>query len=120
MIDEWVEVMPRVDGKTTVGVAVNANGPNARAPQSLLLAVNPDDKPWTPQKVFDMFDDVARSARQRPITFETLPLAARLLPATYVADWSLQDEPSMRILSLADPDAAADRWLSHVRDEDDT
>ncbi|WP_433684662.1 hypothetical protein [Nocardia sp. CA-119907] len=133
MVDEWAEVVPLrrpvrdpVDGTPTgelreigtAGIAVNANGPNARAPQALLLAVNPTTEPWTPQTVVDVLDDTLASARERAVTLERLPLAARLLPATYVQDWSLQGEPVLDLRAIMADPAVRAAILTHVAEKE--
>jgi hypothetical protein len=89
----------------TTGLAVHANGPGARAPQCLLLAVTPDLEPWSREKILAVVDGARDLARIRLVTLERLPLAATVLPAARVAHWSLQGEP------VIDP-----RWLSTVAD----
>lgn len=89
----------------TTGLAVHANGPDARAPQVLLLGVTPDRMPWTQDRVLGLVDETRALARQRLVTLERLPLAGSLLPAATVAHWSLQGERVLdpRLLSqLAD------------------
>lgn len=44
-IDEWVETVPSTE--ETTGVALNYDDPGMRAPQSVLLAVPPDDGEWS-------------------------------------------------------------------------
>jgi hypothetical protein len=46
MVDEWIEVWPSAN--QTTGVSLQYSDPIARAPQAILLAVQPDDFPeWT-------------------------------------------------------------------------
>ncbi|KUI27671.1 hypothetical protein AU196_21100 [Mycobacterium sp. IS-1742] len=118
VFDAWSEVVPRASGRHTLGLAVNANGPNARAPQALLLAVNPDTQPWSPEKVGDILFDVVMSARQRALTLEEVSLAGRIVPATSLADYSLQGEPSLDIGALVDEGFDIGEVLSHIGDED--
>ena len=115
VVDEWTDVVPARravrDPDTgeptgarrevgTAGLAVNANGPNARAPQVLLLAVSPDGAPWSADKVAEVLRDTYELSKQRAVTLERVPLAGRLLPATYVQDWSLQGEPVLDMSRL--------------------
>ncbi|MFF7725517.1 hypothetical protein [Streptomyces sp. NPDC008001] len=128
MFDEWAEIVPRRGpvgtagtgcsttealDVHTAGLALNAPGPSARAPQALLLAMSPGGMPWTPDKVVEILDDTLDLARERAVTLERVPLAGRLLPATYVQDWSLQGEPALdmrRLMDTADRSAV----LTHV------
>lgn len=119
VLDAWSEAVPRASGRHTLGLAVNANGPNARAPQALLLAVNPDTQPWSPEKVGDLLFDVFRSARQRALTLEEVSLAGRIVPATSLADYSLQGEPSLDIKALVDEGFDIGEVLSHLGDGED-
>ncbi len=128
VLDGWHETFPRrrslrddtthpadpddeaapLEQLSTAGLAVNANGPDARAPQGLLLAVAPDDAPWTRDRVLGLVDHVRDLARMRLVTLARLPLAGPLLPAATVAHWSLQGEPVLdpRVLTrLADVSA---------------
>ncbi len=96
---------PEPQEVATTGLAVHANGPDARAPQALLLGVTPNGMPWTQESVLGLVDGTRALARQRLVTLERLPLAGSLLPAATVAHWSLQGE---RVL---DP-----RFLSQLAD----
>ena len=99
VVDEWVDV---VSSPTTVtGVALNADAPDARPPQAILLAVTPDGKPWDLDRLRGVVDDTVRLAQERAVTLERVPLAPRLLPALYVDDWSLQGQ-SDPVLPFAD------------------
>ncbi|GAA4390758.1 hypothetical protein GCM10023153_08110 [Ornithinibacter aureus] len=123
VVDAWHETLPRrrevPDDTTsatgaedappeevaTTGLAVHANGPDARAPQVLLLAVTPDRMPWSQERVLAIVDETRALARQRLVTLERLPLAGSLLPAATVSHWSLHGERVLdpRLLSeLAD------------------
>ncbi len=118
VLNGWTEVIPRPSGRHELGLAVNANGPNARAPQALLLAVNPNTEPWSPEKVRNILADVLLSARQRGVALEDVPIAGRIVPATSVADWSLQGEPVLNVGALVDEGFDIGDVLSHVSEED--
>lgn len=118
VLDAWSEVIPRPSGRHTLGLAINANGPNARAPQALLLAVNPDTEPWSPEKVGNLLSDVVMAARQRALTLEEVPLAGRIVPATSLADWSLQGEPVLDVAALVDEGFDIGNVLSHISEEE--
>lgn len=113
VVDGWTETVPRrrvnadgtVSDRVTAGVAVHANGPDARAPQAMLLAVSPDGEPWTWQRVAGIVTETMDLARARMVTLERAPLGGALLPAIWAQDWSLQGEPVLdpRVLAqLAD------------------
>ena len=103
-VDEWTETLPYrerhgeaptdpVDSRTTAGVALHADAPNAQPPQVMLLAVAPDmSKRWTAETLIALFDDTLSLARTRMVTLETLPLAGRILPAIYTQSMSLQGQ----------------------------
>ncbi len=108
VVDEWTEVVPRrlersdpaqpdlppqlVDVATT-GIAVHANGPGARPPQSILLAMTPDGGAWTADRLLEVIDEAFALARLRGVTLPMIPFAGQYLPALYFRDWSLQGEP---------------------------
>jgi len=117
VIDEWVEVVPRrlerrdpanpdepgelVD-VTTTGIALNANAPGARPPQAILLALSPDGGDWTGDRLVRALDEAMALARMRMITLQNLPFAGLQLPALYFRDWSLQGEPVIKWLKVAE------------------
>ncbi|MEO6881205.1 MAG: hypothetical protein ABI181_09720 [Mycobacteriaceae bacterium] len=112
VVDGWHEALPRrrsvrddttsapVEGEeqpapeeiATTGLAVHANGPDARAAQVWLLGVTPDGGPWTEERVLALVNSTRELARQRLVTLERLPLAGSILPAITVEHWSLQGE----------------------------
>jgi len=116
VVDEWTEVVPRrlerldpndldqpaelVD-VTTTGVALHANGPGARPPQSILLAMTPDGGNWTAERLVAVIDEALALARIRCVTLEQIPFAGRFLPALYFRDWSLQGEPALNWSEVA-------------------
>lgn len=101
LIDDWTEIMAKraplgeggpMRSRTTAGVAIHADAPGAEPPQSLILAISPDGERWTEDKLCDFLTDTLDLAQARLVTLETLPLAARTLPAIYTQSWSLQGE----------------------------
>jgi hypothetical protein len=111
VVDTWVDTIPRrrvlattvtPDGVApapepiaTTGIAVNANAPNNEAPQAILLALSPDRQRWDSDRLVAVLHETMDLMRLRGVTLETLPWVGRLLPAAYVADWSLQGEPTI-------------------------
>ncbi len=110
VLDEWTEVVPKrllrgdpanpdeppelVD-VTTTGLALNANAPGARPPQSLLLAMTPDGQGWSAERLVAVLDEALALARMRCLTLDQIPFAGAYLPALYFRDWSLQGEPTI-------------------------
>lgn len=106
VIDDWTETFPRRAMKgegqdaapvleTTAGVAIHANAPNAQPAQTMLLGISPDGARWNDERVFELVTETMDMARMRLVTLETLPLAARILPAIYTQSWSLQGEKTI-------------------------
>jgi hypothetical protein len=108
VLDEWTEVVPRRLKKTdrahpeappaysdvvSSAVAVNANGPGARPPQAILLALSADGAAWTDERLVKVLDEAFELAKMRTLTLQQIPLIGRMLPALYFRDWSLQGEP---------------------------
>ena len=133
VIDEWAEVVPHrteirdpatgePTGDTgelhTAGLAVHANRPNARAPQCMLLAVSPDGQSWSPDMVVNVLAETMDMARERAVALEKVPLVGRLLPATYVQDWSLQGEPVLDLHLLLTESAVRAAVLGYVAEKD--
>jgi hypothetical protein len=85
----------------TTGIAVNANGPDARPPQSVLLAISADGGLWSKDSLLHVVRDTMDLARNRAVTLERVPWAGRILPAIYCRDWSLQGEPVINFNMLA-------------------
>lgn len=108
VLDEWTEVTPRrlmktdrahpenpptFSDVTSTAVAVNANGPGARPPQAILLALSADGAAWTDERLVAVLDEAFALARMRTLTLQQIPFIGRMLPALYFRDWSLQGEP---------------------------
>lgn len=109
VVDGWTEVVPKrlqravdparpddppeIVDVTTTGVAMNANAPGARPPQTILLAMSADGSPWNGDRLVRVLDEALTLARMRCVTLEQVPLVGQYLPALYFRDWSLQGEP---------------------------
>ncbi|GGI03574.1 hypothetical protein [Egicoccus halophilus] len=85
VIDQWHELVPSTE--RTTGVAVHHDAPGARPPQAILLAVppDPDAAHWRLDVLLDVVGDTIELARMRTLDIDDLPLAGRVLPATYLA-----------------------------------
>ncbi len=120
VVEDWADELPRrTEGgepMVTTGLAVNANGPNARAPQALLLAISPDGERWTSQKLVDVLSETFEQAKLRAITLEHTVWAARVLPALQAQSWSLQGEPTPDIKFLATEIFSASAVAKYVKD----
>lgn len=110
VIDEWSEAVPRhipdpTSGANRLvnenGIAINANGPDARPPQAILLALSADGQPWNVERLAATLDDTRAMLRERLVTLEKVPFAGRVLPALYFKDWALQGEPIIDFAKLS-------------------
>jgi len=108
VLDEWTEIVPgrllrgdpaisdppaELDDVTTTGIALNANAPGARPPQTILVALSPDGGRWNGERLVHVLDEALALAQMRLVTLDQVPLVPQVLPALYFADWSLQGEP---------------------------
>jgi hypothetical protein len=103
VLDRFAEPLPDT-GKRTTAVAFNAPAPGARPPQACLLAVAPDEKRWTIDRLMDTVKEAMTLSRMRGVTFEKLSAsgyATRLLPAIYTQSWSLQGSDPVADWSMA-------------------
>ncbi|HEY6394745.1 MAG TPA: hypothetical protein VIX12_04950, partial [Candidatus Binataceae bacterium] len=83
-VDEWVEVLPSPQQIT--GLSFHQDDPTARAPQSLLLAVRPDDFPeWTLESLEGTVLEALDLAKLRAVDIDALSSLGHYLPALYFA-----------------------------------
>jgi hypothetical protein len=83
-VDEWVEVLPSPQQIT--GLSFHQDDPTARAPQSLLLAVRPDDFPeWTIESLEGTVLEALDLAKLRAVDLDALSSLGHYLPALYFA-----------------------------------
>lgn len=116
VVDEWTEALarwtkrgdpadpdhePELVQVTTTGIALNANAPGARPPQSILLALSADGADWDEDRIVKVLDDTFALAKMRMVTLQQLPFVGRWLPALYFRDWSLQGEPVIDWVKVA-------------------
>ena len=94
IVDEWIEVLPssqqiHQDDPTPqqiTGLSFHQDDPTARAPQSLLLAVRPDDFPeWTLQSLEGTVLEAIDLAKLRAVDMDALGSLGHYLPALYFA-----------------------------------
>lgn len=90
VLDEWTEVIPAAT--QTTGISFYYDAPNARAPQSILLAVHPDpdngNQPWSWPMLEAMLADTLDLASLRTVELPQLAPTAvdEYLPAIYARD----------------------------------
>jgi hypothetical protein len=84
MIDEWTEVLPAAQQIT--GVSFQYTDPVARPPQSILVAVKPDDFPeWTIDALEGSILETLDLAKIRAVDPDSLGALGHYLPALYFA-----------------------------------
>ena len=84
LLDEWPERIP-VETQTT-GLAFHYDQPGAKAPQTLLLAVCPDDRTaWDDEALLAVLNETLDLAKARAVDLDTLDLVGQILPALYFA-----------------------------------
>ncbi|MEU4220219.1 hypothetical protein [Actinoplanes sp. NPDC026623] len=101
VLDEWTEVVPNT--RETTAVAYHFDTPSATAPQAVLVAVPPDDRPvWSLDLIERTLLEAMDLARLRLVDFEALhPIdpdaltdIGQFLPAAYFAANPAGDVPS--------------------------
>ncbi len=107
VVDEWVEVIPRQrllsvqagqaqpkrrPPMLASGVAVHADAPGARPPQSILVAVTPDGGGWSTERLTETLVDTLQLARLRLVTLERSTRLGYILPAALYPAFSLHGE----------------------------
>jgi hypothetical protein len=116
VVDEWVDTVPvgaaskpEIELKSTPvrasGLALNARAASASAPQALLIAISPDGRRWTTDKLVGTLDETLALAKLRAVTLEQTGGTGSVLPAIYTRSASLQ---GYSILDLAQTFAFAD------------
>jgi hypothetical protein len=82
LIDEWPERIPHAG--TTAGLTFNYQEPQARAPQVLLLAVCPDQRPaWDDEAVQAILGETLDLAKIRTVDLDSIQEVGQILPALY-------------------------------------
>jgi hypothetical protein len=84
MVDDWIEVLPAAQQMT--GISFQYSDPTARAPQTILLAVRPDNFPeWTLQSVEGSILEALDLAKLRTVDPDSLGSLGHYLPALHFA-----------------------------------
>jgi hypothetical protein len=84
VLDEWVELLPA--SQQVSGVSFQYDDPVARPPQTILLAVRPDDFPeWTLESLEGSALEALELAKLRAVDPDALEALGHFLPALYFA-----------------------------------
>jgi hypothetical protein len=82
LIDEWPERIPTA--AETASVAFHYEEPQARAPQTCLLAVCPDDRQsWDADLITGILEETLQLAKIRAVDLTSLQQMGQILPALY-------------------------------------
>ncbi|RXK48654.1 hypothetical protein [Halorientalis pallida] len=109
-VDELVENVP---GETeTTGVALNYDDPDAMAPNSILLALPPEEGGWTTDHLVDVVTDTMELARYRMVDLEDIDEFGTLLPLLSFPrnDRLRPDAPSVDVDRIRTFQAARPEW----------
>jgi len=83
-IDEWLETIP--NARETTGVAFHVDDAKSRAPQAILIGVQPDASPqWTLESVEGTLLEAIELAQVRAVDPDTLAAVGHFLPALLFA-----------------------------------
>ncbi|MEP6815331.1 MAG: hypothetical protein ABI873_07265, partial [Marmoricola sp.] len=94
VVDEVTEVLPAPS--VTTGMAMHYNAPNARAPQSILLAVHPNPAAtWSWQLLHETAAEALALAKLRGVELDDLVPTGigEFLPLTYLRDGMADTSP---------------------------
>jgi hypothetical protein len=84
VVDEWTEVLP--SAQQVSGLTFQFDEPFARPPQTILVAVRPDDFPeWTSESVEGVVLEALELAKIRAVDPDALETVGHYLPALYFA-----------------------------------
>ena len=109
-VDELVENVP---GETeTTGVALRYDDPDAMAPNSILLALPPEEGGWTTDHLVDVVTDTMELARYRMVDLEDIDEFGTLLPLLSFPrnDRLRPDAPSVDVDRIRTFQAARPEW----------
>jgi hypothetical protein len=115
MIDEWMEIIP--GKKQTTGIALHYNQPDARAPQSLLLAVTPKiTGQWSIDDLGLIVEEAYNMAKLRAVEPEHVDFSilSQLLPATAGLFGGDASEVRQLFGLSATPNAGLDVYVNHA------
>jgi hypothetical protein len=102
VVDEWVEVIPGATELT--GVAFHFDEPGSRAPQAVLLAVPPDDRPaWDVESLASVVLQTLELAKLRTVDLDVIGEGGHVLPGLYLAFNAAGATVSSDVSHLAGP-----------------
>lgn len=96
VLDEWVETLP--NSKVHTGVAMHYNEPNAEAPNSLIMAVTPEETgQWRWDDLMDTLNETLAMAKKRSVEPDHIKtgVLGQTLPALLAAISSNDSTPSL-------------------------
>jgi hypothetical protein len=83
LVDEWPERIP--SRGATAGLAFHYEEPQARAPQTLLLAVCPDERPvWDEEAMLAILNETLDLAKIRTVDLDSIQEVGQILPGLYI------------------------------------
>lgn len=84
VVDQWTESVP--DARVTTGLSFQYDQPGAQAPQTILLAVPPDDAPdWSETMIEEIVMETIGLVHARAVDIDAVRGAGHYLPALYFA-----------------------------------
>jgi hypothetical protein len=99
MLDEWTDRVPATDA--TTGVTFHYDQPSARAPQAILVAAPPDDRPtWDEDALTAVVDETLNLAKVRTVDLEALDDGGQILPAVYLPFNTANEAASVNVDAL--------------------
>jgi hypothetical protein len=112
VFDQYLEPIAEA-GPRTSALAFRAPAPNARPPQTMLLAVPPDRNRWTTDRLVATVLEAVDMAKLRGVTLDRAQAVGRMLPAAYVRSWSFDDTPT---IDFRGPAGTLPKGMNYVRE----
>jgi hypothetical protein len=81
VVDEWAEVVP--GGEVVTGVALGVDAPSSQPPQSMLLALPPQDRRWNFDNIMDTLLEALEAAKLRAVDPDVVVAYGHQMPAIY-------------------------------------
>jgi hypothetical protein len=99
LVDDWPERIP--GNSATAGLTFHYTEPQTRAPQTLLLAVCPDQRPdWNDEAIQAILGETLDLAKIRTVDLDSLQDVGQILPALYFPFNDQQETISAGILGV--------------------
>ncbi len=100
LVDEFPERIPNT--VETTGIAFHYEEPKNRAPQALLLAICPDNRPaWEGDGILAILNETIELAKIRTVDLDGVVAGGEILPALYFAFNTEGDTVSARLIDRA-------------------